>query len=70
MKKNFIIIFDIPNSKKSLARKIQRELNTIGACMLQKSVWKSSNLGGLKKLAQSIKKNDGNAFILEEKVIL
>lgn len=66
---DFILLFDMPLEKKSEARQIQRDLNRLGAKMLQQSVWKSKKLGELIKIATFIKNSGGQASILEEKLI-
>lgn len=63
-------MFDIPFSKKSLARKIQRRLNKIEAIKLQQSVWKSKNLNELTQIASTIKQEGGQATILKEKIVV
>lgn len=65
----FILLFDVPLNERSLARKIQRDLNRAGAKMLQQSVWKFNNLRDLIEIATIIKKSGGDARILEERFV-
>lgn len=69
MKREFIIIFDIPLEKRSLARKIQRRLNKTQTIKIQQSVWKSKNLNNLLEIASMIKQEGGKATILKEDVV-
>ena len=39
----FIIIFDIPENMRVLARRVQRRLNKAKAEMIQQSVWRCDN---------------------------
>jgi CRISPR-associated endonuclease Cas2 len=48
VRKMWLLIFDIPNSKEKLQRKINRMLHKLQANCVQKSVWKSENLEILK----------------------
>ena len=68
-RKFFIIIFDVPLGKRTLARKIQRKLNKINAEVMQQSVWKSKDLSGLLEIASVIKQEGGQATILKEDVV-
>lgn len=63
-----ILIFDIPRGNKALAVRIFRSLSK-NAKLIQFSVWKSNDLDFLMKTAMEIKRNGGNARILEEKFI-
>ena len=67
--KEFIIAFDIPVEERSFKVKINRILKANNAKMIQKSIWSSSNLSLLVKLATWIKEVGGKARILEEKLI-
>lgn len=69
-RKNFIVIFDIPLDKKSLARKIQRKLNKMDAEMIQQSVWKSKDLHKLSEIASIIKQEGGQSTILKEDIVV
>ncbi len=69
-RKNFLIMFDVPLGKKSLARKIQRRLNKVNAKMIQQSVWKSDNLNDLAQIAQIIKQEGGQVTILKEEIVM
>lgn len=68
-KLEFVIIFDIQLEDRTLARKVQRDLNKIDAKMLQQSVWKSEKLEELIPIAALIKKAGGDAKILEERFV-
>jgi len=68
-RKFFIIIFDVPLGKRTLARKIQRKLNKINAEVMQQSVWKSKDLPRLLEIASLIKQEGGQATILKEDVV-
>lgn len=67
--KEFILSFDIPRNLSTERRRINRELNKIGAEIIHDSLWKSKNLTELIKIATMIKKFGGKARILEEKLI-
>jgi len=68
-RKFFIIIFDVPLGKRTLARKIQRKLNKINAEIMQQSVWKSKDLPRLLEIASLIKQEGGQATILKEDIV-
>jgi len=68
-RKFFIIIFDVPLGKRTLARKIQRKLNKINAEVMQQSVWKSKDLPRLLEIASLIKQEGGQATILKEDIV-
>ena len=63
------MIFDVPLEDRALARKVQRDLNKVGARMLQQSVWKSRDLQDLISIASLVKKSGGDARILEERFV-
>ncbi|MBI5073478.1 CRISPR-associated endonuclease Cas2 [Candidatus Woesearchaeota archaeon] len=65
----YIIIYDVPRDKKSMQVKINRKLKAIGAEMIQYSTWESKDLKGLKEVAKLVKQVDGDAIILEKKVV-
>lgn len=63
-----IMIFDIPREKKALSVRVFRALSK-QAKMIQFSVWESQDLDFLMKLALDIKKEGGDARILEERFV-
>jgi len=65
----FLLAFDIPTEKRNFKVKINRELNRIGAKLIQRSLWSSSNLNQFIKLAIEIKNVGGSARVLEEKLV-
>lgn len=65
----YLLIYDIPREKKGLRTKVFRVLTATKAKMIQHSIWQSSDLKLLKEVANLIKKEGGNAGILEEKVV-
>ncbi len=67
--REFILTFDIPRDLVSVRKKTNRDLQKLGAKKIQHSLWKSNNLKSLIDIATFIKKNNGNASILEEKLI-
>ncbi len=67
--KDAILMFDIPRERHDVELKANRDLHKMNAKMIQHSVWKSDNLKNLIDIATFIKKNDGQASILEEKLI-
>ncbi len=69
MRKFSVLIYDMPLDKKSNARRIQRKLNSIGAKMIQQSVWKTNNLKDLIYIGVEIRKLGGRAEILEERFL-
>lgn len=69
IKMNFILTFDLPWELVKERKMINRELNRIGAKMIQRSMWKFDNLGSLISIANSIKKSGGEARILEERFV-
>jgi len=73
MKEEFIFSFDIPHSKSKnnwpFKIWVYRKLKRINAKMVQRSLWKSSNLNALINLATLIKEDGGKARIMEEKLI-
>ncbi len=67
--KEFVLMFDIPREEHKVEVKVWRDLNKLGAKMVQHSVWKSGKLQDLIELATLIKKSGGQAAILEEKLV-
>jgi hypothetical protein len=65
----FVLTFDIPTEEKNFKLKINRELNAIGARMLQRSVWQFDDLQALIRIATLIKSIGGSALILEKKFL-
>lgn len=63
-----IMIFDIPREQKALSVRVFRALSK-QARMIQFSVWESEDLDFLMKLALQIKKEGGEARILEERFV-
>lgn len=68
--KEFAIIFDIPTGMNVFKVKTNRALKSIGATMVQRSVWKSKNLRDLLELALWIKQHGGKAEVVEWKPIV
>ena len=68
-KMEFVLIFDVPLDNRALARKTERDLNRVGARMLQQSVWKLEDRNELIDIAMLIKKSGGSARILEERFV-
>jgi hypothetical protein len=64
-----VLIFDIPREDNTLEKKINRELHSLEAEMLQHSVWKTDRNEELIKVAMEIKNSGGKAVILEERMI-
>ena len=60
-----VLIYDMPNEKRSVARQLQKKLNKLKAKMMQKSVWKSEKLDELIELGSWIRQSGGSAEILE-----
>lgn len=67
--KEFILVFDLPREKGTVKVRAWRDLQKMGAKMIQFSLWKSDRLDELIKLAIDIKRSGGSARILEEKFI-
>lgn len=67
--KEFILVFDLPREMGTVKVRTWRELQEIGAKMMQFSIWKSEKLDELVKLAADIKKSGGSARILEERFV-
>lgn len=65
----FILTFDIPREMKSLQRRVQRHLVSMGARMIQFSLWETSELQSLIDIAREIKRSGGDARILEERFV-
>jgi len=66
---DYILVFDLTREMNNEKVKIWRDLNKIGAKMIQYSIWKYSELKPLLEIASFIKKSGGSASILEEKFI-
>lgn len=69
-KKNFLIMFDIPEVKGNLKRRVNRKLHKINAEIIQQSVWKSKDLNNLMQIASTIKHEGGQVTILKEEIIV
>ena len=67
--KNALLVFDLPRELHVQRKKINRELHSMGAKMIQHSVWSSEDFYALIEVASFIKKVGGKASILEEKII-
>ena len=67
--KEYVLTFDIPRELASVRKKVHRDLIRIGAKKLQHSFWKSDKLQDFMTIAIFIKKAQGQATILEEKLI-
>jgi len=65
----FLLVFDIPKSRESLKRKINRMLHEANATLIQKSVWKSEKIETLKRIAEELRKEGARATVLEEKIL-
>jgi len=66
---NFLIAFDIPTELKTFKLQINRRLKRINATMIQRSLWKHSNLKELIRIATLIKNVGGKAIIMEERLV-
>ena len=62
-------MFDIPKGNAAMGVKINRLLKSIGAEMVQDSIWKSDNLRELTRIAVWVRNVGGSAQILEEKIV-
>lgn len=67
--KEFVLIFDLPETMHSEYVKVWRELKKKNIKRMQQSVWKSGDLQSLIEIATFIKKSGGTVSILEEKLI-
>jgi hypothetical protein len=67
--RNYILIYDLPRSNKSIFVKINRLLHRIDAEKIQHSVWRSDKLENLKDIAELIRDNGGEAILMEENVV-
>lgn len=67
--KEFILVFDLPREMGTVKVRAWRELQRMEAKMVQFSIWKSEKLDDLMKLALDIKKEGGDARILEERFV-
>ncbi len=67
--KKFVLIFDLPREMGTVKVRTWRELQRMGAKMIQHSVWKFNNVQDLIKIALEIKNSGGKATILEEKIL-
>lgn len=65
----FVMTFDVPLEDRVLARKVQRDLNKVGARMLLQLVWKSDRSSELIDIAKLVKRSDVDAKILEERFV-
>jgi len=70
MNEKFLLIFDIPEERASLKRKINRELHKGKAEFVQQSVWRSENLEVLRRIADKIKSEGARASVIREEIIL
>ena len=70
MNEKFLLIFDIPEERANLKRKINRELYKGKAEFVQQSVWRSENLEVLKRIADKIKSEGARASVIREEIIL
>ena len=69
MQNEYVLSFDLPQESETERRKINRDLNKLGAILVHDSFWKSKKLKELIFIAQFIKNSGGKARILEEKLI-
>jgi hypothetical protein len=65
MNEKFLLVFDIPNEKIGLKKRINRMLHRNKAEMIQKSVWRSESLSSLKE----IKREGARANVIKEEII-
>lgn len=68
--KEYIIIYDLPSDKASMLVKVNRMLHKMGAKKIQHSVWQSDDLEALKEIVYAIKRSDGQARILEKRIVV
>jgi hypothetical protein len=66
----YIIMYDLPRSEKSLFVKINRMLHKIDAELLQHSVWEADDLEMLTQIVRIVRQSGGEANILEKKIIV
>ena len=66
---DYVFTFDLPTEQKSFRVKLYRTLKRMQAEQVQRSIWKSSNLRELTRLAVLVKNVGGSARITEEKLI-
>ena len=69
MQNEFLLTFDIPKESNTLRVRIFRDLINLNAKLIHHSLWRSENLKELMSIANEIKRNGGNARILEEKFV-
>jgi CRISPR/Cas system-associated endoribonuclease Cas2 len=69
MNERFLLIFDIPEEKTSLKRRINRALHKSNAEFVQQSVWRSKDLESLRKVAEKIRSEGARASILKEEIV-
>lgn len=69
MNERFLLIFDIPEERASLKRKVNRILHRNNAEFVQQSVWRSENLEILRRIADKIKSEGARASILKEEIV-
>ncbi|HLC39377.1 MAG TPA: hypothetical protein VJJ76_00660 [archaeon] len=65
----YVLLYDIPREKKSFQVFVNRALKKAKAKKLQHSVWQSDDLSALRGIARKIKEENGQALILEKKVV-
>ncbi len=66
---NFILSFDLPRDYNTARVRIFRHLKKINARMVHESFWRHDDLKELVDVAMLIKKFDGSASILEERLV-
>jgi len=69
MNEKFLLVFDIPNDKIGLKKRINRMLHRSKAEMIQKSVWRSESLSSLKEIAELIKREGARANVIKEEIL-
>lgn len=69
MPETFLLAFDIPTQERYFKKRTNLLLKRIGARMIQRSLWESTNIQELIRIATLIKEVGGKARILEEKFI-
>jgi methanogenic corrinoid protein MtbC1 len=69
MNEKFLLVFNIPNEKTVLKKRINRMLHKNKAEMIQKSVWRSESLSSLKEIAELIKREGARASVMREEIL-
>jgi len=64
-----LLAYDIPTQEAYFKKRINTMLNSIGAKLIQRSLWKSDNVNELIRIAELIKNVGGSARVMEERLI-